>query len=244
LRTAYVKGAVLILAALVLAVEGYLVFRYYDRHYGGNAVSSETVVPAPAVAEDAASRTTTEQGTRTAFVHRSAPDNIVRNSTYIDHPATNENPEAILLVTQSRKSEDGVTNAHPIGVWYDAYRGGRWAVFNQDLAPIPEDVEFNVVVEEADKGGGSGAVIHRAGPANTVDNATYLEHPATNGNPEAVLSVTQNWNPGGGSGLYNVHPVGTRYDASEERWAIVNQDLAPIPRDAAFNVIVSGATSG
>ena len=55
----------------------------------------------------------------------------------------------------------------------------------------------------------------------------------------AVLSVTPSWNPGGGGGTYVDHPVGVLYDAEEERWAILNQDLAPMTEGAAYNVSLS-----
>lgn len=241
-RTAYVKGTVLLLAALILAVEGYFVYRYYEQHYGGATVETGTGLQSnrgAAATEDAATSDDAERETRAVFVHNSTPDNIIRNSTYIDHPAANGNPGAILLVTQSWEPDDAPTNAHPIGVWYDTNRGGRWAVFNQDLAPMPEGAKFNVVVEKRDAEGASRAIVHRSDPANTTNEVTYIDHPAANGNPKAVLSVTQNWNPGGGAGLYNGHFVGTRYEPGEERWTIANQDLAPMPEGAAFNVSIS-----
>src|SRR4051812_43710358 len=37
--------------------------------------------------------------------------------------------------------------------------------------------------------------IHHAMPENTSANSTYLHSPLTDGNPNAVLVVTQNWNP-------------------------------------------------
>jgi len=78
--------------------------------------------------------------------------------------------------------------------------------------------------------------VHRAAPENIVGNSTYLDVPPINGDPDAILHVTQNWNPGGGAGTYNNHPVGVWYDAYVQRWAIFNQDLAAMPEGAAFNV--------
>ncbi len=83
------------------------------------------------------------------------------------------------------------------------------------------------------------AFVHRASPENTSENSTYLDDPLADGNPSAVLHVTQNWNPGGGDGVYNDHPVGVWYDAAREKWAIFNQDRAPIPDGAAFDVLVT-----
>jgi hypothetical protein len=85
----------------------------------------------------------------------------------------------------------------------------------------------------------SAKFVHYAGLVNTAGNYTYLDNELTNGEPEAVLSVTQNWNPGGGRGVYNNHPVGTVYDAKVKKWAVYNRDGAPIPKGAAFNIAVS-----
>jgi hypothetical protein len=80
--------------------------------------------------------------------------------------------------------------------------------------------------------------IHRATPENISQNSTYLDNSVINGNPDVVLYVTQNWNPGGSSGIYNEHPIGVWYDPSRQRWAIFNQDREAMPEGAAFNVAV------
>ncbi|HEX2108095.1 MAG TPA: SHOCT domain-containing protein [Rubrobacteraceae bacterium] len=81
--------------------------------------------------------------------------------------------------------------------------------------------------------------VHRATPENISANSTYLDNPRTNDDPDVILYVTPNWNPGGGNGTYNEHPVGVWYDAGAQRWAIFNQDREPMPDGAAFNVAVS-----
>ena len=80
--------------------------------------------------------------------------------------------------------------------------------------------------------------VHRATPTSTDGNSTYLDHPLTDGDPDAVVLVTAAWEAGG---VNNARPVGVWYDADRERWAIYNQDQAPMPEGAAFNVAVSGA---
>ena len=104
-------------------------------------------------------------------------------------------------------------------------------------ATAPETTE-DPTDEAEDTGPEAVAFVHRANPANTRGNSTYLDDTSTNDDPVAFLSVTQNWNPGGGPGTYNNHPVGVWYDANRSRWAIFNQDLAPVPEGAAFNVVV------
>lgn len=80
--------------------------------------------------------------------------------------------------------------------------------------------------------------VHRATPENLSENSTYLDNPRTNGDPNVVLYVTQNWNPEGNVGIYNEHPIGVWYDDSRQRWAIFNQDRGTMPDGAAFNVAV------
>ncbi len=94
-------------------------------------------------------------------------------------------------------------NDHPIGVWYDG-GANKWAVFNQDLAAMPVGADFNVLIPPT----GADAFVHTATAANIAGHYTYIDHPLTNENPNAIVLVTQNWNPGGGSGTYNDHPIG------------------------------------
>lgn len=92
-------------------------------------------------------------------------------------------------------------------------------------------------------GNSSVPFVHRATAGNISANSTYLDNPSINNNPSAILSVTQNWNPGSGVGTYNNHPIGVWYDPNAKKWAIFNQDRSSMPEGAAFNVeILSGST--
>ena len=99
---------------------------------------------------------------------------------------------------------------------------------------MPAATNFEVKVPQA-----SAKFVHEAGLLNTAGNYTYLDNELTNGKPDAALSVTQNWNPGGGRGVYDNHPVGTVYDATVEKWAVYNRDGAAMPEGAAINIAVS-----
>ena len=222
----------LVLAVLVLAVEGYFGYRWYQRYYGAPADTEVATSSTPGGGDITRPEEPGAEGA--ALVHRATSENIVDNSTYVDHPASNGNPNAVLLVTQAWAPDGTPANPHPMGVWYDANRGGRWAIFNQDLSPMPVNAAFNVVVLEEP---GGNTFVHRATRANTEGENTYIAHPSADGTPEAVLSVTPNWNPGGSNGSYEAHPVGVWYDTDRERWAIRNQDLAAMP-NAAFGVSV------
>jgi hypothetical protein len=84
----------------------------------------------------------------TVFIHHTTSENISRNSTYLDGPPTEGNPnDVVLVVTQNWNpgGSDGKYNNHPIGVWYDRDRS-KWAIFNQDRAAMPVGAAFNVAV--------------------------------------------------------------------------------------------------
>lgn len=181
-----------------------------------------------------ASRMPSDPPTQIAEVsQRATPENVKYNSTYIDHPATNGNPDAFVTVRQARGAEGG-DYGQAIGVWYDRFtEGGRWAVFNQDEEPMRVGASFDVAILD-----GSGYFVHRATEENSEDDRTYLDDKLVNGDPDANLSITQNWNPGGGAGTYNRHTIDVDYSESRERWVIFNEDGSSIPRDAAFNVVV------
>jgi hypothetical protein len=96
----------------------------------------------------------------------------------------------------------------------------------QQGEPAPGGVAFDAVF------------VHRATSENISFNSTFIDNPLTNGNPDVILYVTQNWNPGGSGGTYNNHPIGVWYDNNRKKWAIFNQDRARMPSGAAFNVAV------
>jgi sortase A len=180
--------------------------------------------------------TASGQAMGTAFVHRSDEKNSRGDYTYLSDPNIDGDPNAVVLVTPTPDQEstgNGIYD-HNVGVWYEP-QAQRWAIFNQDRAAVPAGTNFQVVVP-----GGPEKIVHRAESGNIDDNSTYLDDPLVNGKPGAILSVTQNWNPGGGSGTYNDHPVDVRYDTGRQQWAIYNTDGSAMPDGAAFNVAVSG----
>ncbi|BCX05518.1 MAG: hypothetical protein KatS3mg053_3456 [Candidatus Roseilinea sp.] len=169
------------------------------------------------------------------FVHVATSANIAGQSTHIDHPLLNGNPNAIFLVTQNWNpgGVGGTYNNNPIGVWYDILQS-KWAIFNQSLTNMPSGAAFSVFVPAT----GSPAFVHTATAGNISGNWTAIDHPSLNNNPNALVLVTQNYNPGGGGGTYNNHPVGVFYSITQQKWAIFNPDLAPMPVGADFNVMV------
>lgn len=260
----YAKAGVLVLAFVVLAVEAYLLYEHYDRYYedgtasdtaASSVAASEEVTrryasgsdgnPGSDASEDTVARTTSAAenagsvaaGFKASFVHRATEGNSRGDYTYLSAPSIDGNPNAVIFAGPSGGgvSSGGATYDHNTGVWFEPAKK-KWAIFNQDLTPVPAGAAFEVVVPPADR-----RFVHRAALLNIVGNATYLDNPLVNGEPDAEVSVTQNWNPGGGGGVYNDHPVGVLYDEDASQWFVYNEDAARMPEGSAFNVAVSGA---
>ena len=97
---------------------------------------------------------------------------------------------------------------------------------------MPVGAAFNVFIPTT----GAGVFVHKATVANINSNWTTIDNALTNGNPNAIVFVTPNYNPGDVGGTYDNHNIGVWYTGS--KWAIFNQDITAIPVNAAFNVYV------
>ena len=171
------------------------------------------------------------------FVHTATTGNSLNDFTKIDNALTNDHPNAIVFTTPNLNpgGGGGTYDNHNIGV---TYNGNQWRIFNQNGAPIPVHAAFNVLVPNPD----ARVFVHTATDANITLSATKIDYPLVNGNPNAILLVTQNYNPGNVGGSSNDHPLGVVY--SGNNWWIFNQDAAPMSLGAAFNVFVPTAGPG
>jgi hypothetical protein len=205
---------------------------WYNNSTGRWAIFNQDIASMPDGADFNVIIPTTDSS---VFVHTARATNITANWTEIDSPLTNDNPNALVFATQSWNPGGlgGQYNDHEIGVWYNSATG-RWAIFNQDLADMPEGADFNVFVPNVDLS----VFLHTATVANISSNWTDIDHPLTNGNPNAIVFVTQNWNPSDSTGQYNDHSIGVWYNSATERWSIFNQDIASMPDGVDFNVYV------
>jgi hypothetical protein len=168
---------------------------------------------------------------RTYYIQTTTAAN--RIGYWTDLSVQDSNPNRIYFVTPNWNppGSGGVYNSHPTGVWFDAARGD-WAIFNQDASQIPLGASFNVYGWQY----AADAYTHIATAANSTGDYTILDSPYFNNDPNALVWVTPNWNPGGKGGVYNNHNIGVWYNNALGRWAIFNQDGSPIPHGAAFNV--------
>ena len=137
---------------------------------------------------------------------------------------------AVLGKTQSGSGVLGLATAsNGAGVW--AYGSG--------ITGTALQIQNGAIkVVNAGIGTSTPVFIHRATPGNINSNYTVIDHPMTNGDPNAILIITPNWNPGGVGGTYNANPFGVYYNNASQRWAIFNQNLATMIIDQAFNVLV------
>lgn len=78
--------------------------------------------------------------------------------------------------------------------------------------------------------------LHRATTGNSAEMNTFLDWPFINPRPDARTLLTQNWNPGGGNGVYNNRHVGFWYQSPFPRWVIFNQNSETMPIGASFNL--------
>lgn len=163
-----------------------------------------------------------------AFNHTANYNNIESNWTTINHPDCNNNPNAVIMVTQNWKS---TYNTGAIGVWYN---GSKWAIFNQDESDMPQGVSFNVVVlnngdVSRSVAGGSTSVL----TANYNTKTSSTKHIARTSRPyNGYLFVTQNWQS---RGVYNDHTIGVWN--SSGKWSVFNQDKAELPENCKFNLL-------
>ena len=169
-----------------------------------------------------------------SFVHQALPANTLGSVTTIDHAMTNDDPNAILIVTPVLIPADLVYVNHALNV---RYLGARWVIEYADVAAIPAAASFHVTVSTTATAGNSTFAMHTTAPGNIQVNRTFIDHPATNSNPGAVILLTQN---AGTVGPSHDHAVGLVYDTASSRWAIFNRDSALMATGVAFNFAVAG----
>jgi hypothetical protein len=162
---------------------------------------------------------------QTKIQHTTTSANISGNSTFLNAEGLNGNPRAIVIIVEYT-SATRVTNPHPTGVWYF---GNKWAVFNEDRAPMPPGITFSIAWKNPD----ANAFVYKA-----VTDENRLNHPILDRNPSARFYITQNWNPDASNGVYNPEDVIAFYDTRANNWKMKNYNESRIPAGAAFNILV------
>lgn len=172
-----------------------------------------------------------------SWAHKATASNSDLNYTVIDHPNLNGDSNALVFITDNWNplGAPGVYNTAIVGVFYSTHER-KWCIFNEDgFTPIKEKTSYNIVIPN--KNSAIERFVHKADGNNVTENWTEIDHPDANGNPDAQLFVTQNWNPGGGSGKYNNNHVGVYYNGT--KWTIFNENKAiNMKLGLSFNVMV------
>jgi len=166
----------------------------------------------------------------------------------INDPSANGNPYATIAVSHTAWR---AVNARPVAV---QYRAPRWRIVNVDRSRIPAGVRFNVRVlgftsyhqflpdPRLDEFIGNAGGISIAEPVSTPTPKLRGLHFWWQLGTDAAfpMIVTQNLSPMGKNVTANQSYVGLQYIESDApRWSIVNENGAPIPLSAAFNIFAS-----
>ncbi len=169
----------------------------------------------------------------TAFTVTSGSSNTSGDSTAINSSATNGQPTAILQVTQNGNPGGGgvVYHNEVPGVWYN---GSQWAVFNESGDAMPNGVSYNVLVGATSSAGGKAKTLISKKSLD-FGNAVMFNNPVTNGDSNAFVLDTPNWNPNGVGGKVDKSQTNVLYGGAN--MVVENADNAPMTAHQAFNLL-------
>ncbi len=114
----------------------------------------------------------------------------------------------------------------------------------QAAAPASPALELrqgSLKVTGAGIGTGTPVFVHRATAANIEAGATHrttITHPLCDGDPNAILIITPNYNPGLTGNILETKPLGVYFNPALSKWQIFHQDFTPMIQNAAYNVLV------
>lgn len=171
-----------------------------------------------------------------AFVHTATPASTSGNRTLVNSRLLNGRPKAIVLVTQSYdpNGNGGTYNDNQVGVrYYPSLK--RWGIINEDGSAMPAGASFNVLVGAAASNGGAVTVL-KASTSNRHGDAVAISNRETNGNPNAVVFATPDFDPGGKGHIADPNPQDVAYSGSKElvfQWASPPQKLGN-----SYNVLI------
>jgi hypothetical protein len=168
-----------------------------------------------------------------SILHTAVSGNIQGSTTKIDLPALNNNPNAIIYVTQTWNGggAPGVFNTQKVSTYYN---GTQWTIYNEDNSTnMVENSKYNVYF-------GASSFVHKADATNSYPNLTYFDNPLINRDANAFIFALHNWNPfGAGTSVYN-KKLGVFYTGSV--WSIFDQDATPVSEGVYFNVAIAPKT--
>lgn len=150
----------------------------------------------------------------------------------IDIPELNNNPNAIVFITQI-----GTSNPHPIGAYYMYL--SRWSVFNLDATALPVGAQFKV---EYFVNPDANHFVYTIPPRTNTNNPAYIDNPGLNNNPNAQVRVFPHCSATIGN-IWNKEEVKVEYDKTAAKWFIANLNGTPVTPGVAYNVMFSNGYS-
>lgn len=86
--------------------------------------------------------------------------------------------------------------------------------------------------------------VHTATAATISADATFIDHPSLNNNPNAEFVISHVWNPPGSTGVYNTNNTGLFYSNAMNQWTVYNESGAAMIEDSSYFVYIPvGANS-
>ncbi len=169
----------------------------------------------------------------TAFSFTATASNTSGHIATINHAATNNKPDAIVIVYAVL----GIANSHQVGVWYN---NGKWKIYNEDLVAMPANTKFNVLVFS--KTGAIGVGNYSTLSAKAV-TPTQLTGYNDAGMTAAIVPidytstsfVSQNYKLSNGG--YNANPIGIINSFDEQQTIIANENNAIMTEKIKFNIV-------
>ena len=160
------------------------------------------------------------------------------NLQFFNNTATNNAP-AVQIQTTPNFSVAGVLDNYPFGVYYYM---NEWTVYNEShngYDSIRLGSGWNVLVPSAN----GTSFVWRANNSNTTDDGDVMDTSIINGNRNAYIFVTHNYNPDTSTlyGNYVTAPLGVYYSGNE--WQIVDEDYSSFVVNTAYNVFVADSSS-
>ncbi len=162
-----------------------------------------------------------------AYIHAVSAQNLSSPGSHITHLGRSQSATSALFVTQV---VDQVVDPHHAGTWFNGSAQCQ-TVYNEDRQSLPVGSQFHVLEFKA--GGFGGLHLHVANAGNTRGHITTIDHPQTNGNPQAIVLAGHDY---GDSGPYLSRAIGVWYDGSH--WTVFMQDRTPMPIGVRFRVLI------
>lgn len=169
------------------------------------------------------------------FVHTVTSANVTGGYlSTIDNIALNNNPDAVFFIT---KNFDGTTYDNSnLGIWYNTSTN-KWTIYNE--SNVGSLITLGLTITVYVPNTNATVFTHRTTSTNIDSYLTEIDNPLVNGNPNAILFITHQYDNAGP--VYLEAPTSVRYDASAGKWLIYSDDLTYLmPKDLKFNVLVAG----